>query len=110
MTLCNKYDKWDAIALKKHCCKKIIGTIIANIIFSLFIDIHGGMLLLITKTGHTEWIDLISTNGLTPSNAKENLTLWGSSLKCVHFSSMSLNVEPSAGIQRMSPSLLFRAW
>ncbi len=55
MTICNKYHKLDANALKNHCSKQIIpGTIIANIICSLFIDIHGGMLLLITKTGHTE--------------------------------------------------------
>ena len=55
MTICNKYQKLDANALKNHCSKQIIpGTTIANIIYSLFIDIHGGMLLLITKTGQTE--------------------------------------------------------
>ena len=55
MTICNKYDKLDVNALiKKHYCKQIPGTIIANIICSLFIDIHGGTLLLITKTSHTK--------------------------------------------------------
>ena len=34
--------------------KQIPGTIIANIVCSLFIDINEGMLLLITKTSHTE--------------------------------------------------------
>ena len=110
MTLCNKYDKWHATALKKNCCKQIPGTVTANIICSIFIDIHGGMLLLVTKTGHTKYIDPISTNGLTPSAAKESLTLRGSSLKCGYFSSVSLNVEPSLGIRRMSSSLLFCAW
>ena len=48
---------------------------------SLFIDNHGGMLLLITKICHTVQIDLIYANGLTPSAAKEILRLRGSSLK-----------------------------
>ena len=103
MTICNKYHKLDANELKNHCSKQIIpGTIIANIICSLFIDIHGGMLLLITKTSQTEKIYFISPNGLTPSAAKESLTLRGSSLKCGHFPPISLNAEPFAGIRRMS--------
>jgi hypothetical protein len=38
----------------KTYCKQIFGTIIANIVCSLFIDIEGGRLLFITKIGHTE--------------------------------------------------------
>ena len=113
--MCNNidlHDKLNTNALKKHCSKVQIipRTIIANIICSLFIDIHGGMLLLITKTGQTEQVDLISANGLTPSAAKESLSLRGSSLKRGHFSFMFVNAEPSAGIRRISSSLLFRAW
>ena len=38
----------------KNKCKKIPRKIIVNIMCSLFIDIKGGMLLMITKIGHTE--------------------------------------------------------
>src|SRR5713101_814003 len=105
--ICNNidlHDKLNTNALKKHCSKVQIipGTIIDNIICSLFIDIHGGMLWLMTKTGQTEQVDLNSLNGLTPSAAKESLALRGSSLNYGHFSSMFLNAEPSAGIRRMS--------
>ena len=94
---------------KKH-CRHIPGIILDNILCSLFIDNHGGMLLLITKTGQNEQVDLISLNGLTPSTAKESLALRGSYLKCGHFSSMFVNAEPYAGIRRISSPLLFCAW
>jgi hypothetical protein len=38
----------------KNQCKQIPGTIIVNIMCSLFIDIQGGLLFLITKIGHTD--------------------------------------------------------
>jgi hypothetical protein len=95
---------------KKYHYKNILGTIIANIVCSLFIDIQGGRLLFITKTGHTESIDLSSPNGFTPSATNEILTLRGYSLKIGHISSILLYKEPSAGIRRTSSSLLFCAW
>ena len=62
--------------VKKIILNKLIpGTIINNIICSFFIDIHGGMPLLITKTSHTELVGVISPNGLTSSNANESLRL-----------------------------------
>jgi hypothetical protein len=64
---------------------QIPGTIIANIVCSLLIDIQGGRLLFITKTDHTEYVERSSPNGLTPSAANESLTLQGSSLKIDHF-------------------------
>jgi hypothetical protein len=51
-----------------------------------------------------------SPNGLTPSTANESLRLRGSTLKCGHISSIFLNADPSAGIQRTPSLLLFFAW
>ena len=39
--------------LHKKSCRHIAGIIIDNIMFSLFIGKHGGILLLITKIGYT---------------------------------------------------------
>ena len=64
--------------VKKNILNKFIPrTIISNIMCSFVIDNHGGILLLMTKTDHTELIDLISPNGLTPSVANERLRLQG---------------------------------
>ena len=52
--------------IKKKNCRHILGIIIDNSMCSLFVDNHGGMLLLITKIGHIMQTDLISANGLTP--------------------------------------------
>ena len=103
-------NKTNEMLRSKNYYKQIHGTIIANIVCSLFIEIQGGRLLFITKTGHTEYVEQSSPNGLTPSTTNESLTLQGSSLKLVHLSSMFLNEERSADIQRTSFSLLCRAW
>ena len=52
MTLGNKIRQMRCHYIKKNCRHNIPEIIIDNIMCSLFIDNHGGMLLLMTKMGH----------------------------------------------------------
>ena len=52
MTLCNKIRQMRCHYIKNNCCRHLPGIIIANIMCTMFIENHGGMLLLIKKIGH----------------------------------------------------------
>ena len=53
MTLGNKIRQMRCHYINKKCRHNIPRIIIDNVMCSLFIDNHGGMLLSITKIGHT---------------------------------------------------------